>query len=1394
MIGARCQMCTVFREIVRSFSLRSATRHVLCLLSCMVAVVLVPQAAFAQITNPVPSGELCPDGTPRMVWTYPFEVGVPGNATPLQCAPGETCYAFPQSSCLQVFDQSSVLHPERNEEPGNPPKSPDTLLPPRLREPHGPVAGKPTSVGDDGFDVPDRPLLGCTPGTGWDFETGKDYGVEEKVLRSHADFQEWFGSRNGGSPFDDLVNQDVNIIAAPVYGNAVPINRIKPPGWVPGIEQQIGGDYWLYSQSINYHGDYWVSSRYRRYSWGQHPGVVWDVGATGTLTSPPCILMSRYLTFRMSGGRESSQRVEVQIERADPAEYFGINFPGSLGDPNSGGALGHATQFVSAPGVQNFPPIDGDWVAVRSVTSEDRKQGDWMQTYVFDLEPFEGRPVRVRVVDDVHRGDFGFINVDDFRWANTPPPDVKWLTFDRERCGGVRGTGEGCSPVGHVPSEPPLWGVTDAHAHPMANLAFGGHVFWGDVSDSLDDVYDCSRSLQAIPGPGGREAIPEASVTSSCFIAGDVTVIVTAAAIAGCSPLAAIPVFGVGASVLCKGILGAAEAVLLTTPVVRGLTYHGATKFPIGALFAGDILKRSWIGYLQLIGQEIGDFDFFAPGLLATTDDWPNAKPSVDWYPKDKKWHNHKGLGITHNHYQADMIRRAHAGGMRLAVWDVINSRALAMVADGDRFASDWQALKDQTDAAKRIVDTTLSSIARIAYSPQEAASIIREGKLAVILGSEVDELGRMRPDGFPWPRSPHTSGDSMQKQIDDLWELGIRKVTPVHAVNNPIGGTAIFIKDYVANNHFVNATPLDGKPSFTDGPVVRFTIDRLPGTILGSLLQAIVLGETSIVQTVGGDGKTPWNPQGWFEIDGRQFIVDSIVGETELVTYRIGEDDPPDPPDKDPNDPSDTKRLKDRSGNWFAPQQILNEQILLPNRFNTLATFIRPIGRCDMYGSVIPTYAKSFGPVVDAQFTASDGHRNKLGVFRDGGDDGEAFLRALMKKGMVLDVDHLSQNMRDDVYRLSGAYAREAQWPAVEGCPPGTRCGDYPVMGVHTTVRELEKEGSSLPHLIDAFGSNNESTRTPAEITHVARNLGTIGAFPRPVIIPPNTSNMQCTKASDCAAWNGEDDGAQCQNNKCVPQFRQTLKDRDFGLPAEVQNDCDGSSKTFATKYLWLQRQMRGKGVTFTSDFNGMNHTQFPRYGVSIPGKFACGAGGREQSLRDRGNWQYTMLRLQELEHSGIWYEDYSTRSPVVSALAANWEDPKRPDSNKRWKSVVARDVTDLREDRAPRYTKYSDQQPIRDRVYYNDFGPDLAPHNWMEQSGNRPGAQLFPMKRWIHSRSGWDFNLDGFQHIGLLPDLVQDMRNVGVQWEQLGPLFHGANDFIATWQRSVEIGTAHP
>jgi microsomal dipeptidase-like Zn-dependent dipeptidase len=50
------------------------------------------------------------------------------------------------------------------------------------------------------------------------------------------------------------------------------------------------------------------------------------------------------------------------------------------------------------------------------------------------------------------------------------------------------------------------------------------------------------------------------------------------------------------------------------------------------------------------------------------------------------------------------------------------------------------------------------------------------------------------------------------------------------------------------------------------------------------------------------------------------------------------------------------------------------------------------------------------------------------------------------------------------------------------------------------------------------------------------------------------------------------------------------------------------------------------------------------------------------------------------------------------------------------------------------------------------------------------------------------FDFNEDGFAHIGLLPDFVEDLRNIGVTERQLEPLFRSAWGYVEAWQRATD------
>jgi hypothetical protein len=128
-------------------------------------------------------------------------------------------------------------------------------------------------------------------------------------------------------------------------------------------------------------------------------------------------------------------------------------------------------------------------------------------------------------------------------------------------------------------------------------------------------------------------------------------------------------------------------------------------------------------------------------------------------------------------------------------------------------------------------------------------------------------------------------------------------------------------------------------------------------------------------------------------------------------------------------------------------------------------------------------------------------------------------------------------------------------------------------------------------------------------------------------------------------------------------------------------------------------------------------------------------------------------------MEGSGVVYDDYASMPQT------------QPQGGGPVTYVLARDLLQKRDDNSPR--------PQAQEFVAIGNGHQMAPVKKFKKSSKLP-AQI---------NTGWDFNLDGFKHIGLYPDLFQDIRNQGVSWEELTPLFNATEDYVQMWQRSCSI-----
>lgn len=1153
----------------------------------------------------------------------------------------------------------------------------------------------------------------------------------------------------------------------PVYGNNVSVGRLQPPGFNPSIEENIGGDYWEFSRDVNQQGNWWVGTADLRNTHRIRPGGRLPESYVGNLWSPPFVIDAPFLQFVLGGTSDVAQRVELQILSIDQEDAKALE-AGHQGIGN--------TEFPENWGLMTRrDPFEPQWVVVRSASA--LEDGEYMgRRVVWRVGDMVGRTARFRITDEPREpvqelvcpspafcewvDRFAHVNADDFRCSDEAPADTDFLPL-------ALVPGEPLSDVGHVLTEQPIWGTTETHSHPTANMAFGGHFIWGDVADDLRHVYNCLDTLPEISNLRRevvRPRIEDSRKSTSCTVRADVVAVLQGTAIGLCVvasvPLGLLPFVGpfveAAARDSCILLASGISAGLLTMPLITGHRYHGAEMPTSGAIEMGPLLSA----FAGLLGEE----ETRIPGLVEDRD-----------FDRGDGTHSGQSFGLFHNHYQKDMIRRAWEGGLRLMVVDVHNGRALQAVLDGRDTYDDWSAISDHVAAVQRLVaapgDPTydlgaLYEIAAIALSPTEARDIIQSGRIALILGVEVAELGKLR-----------SSSDSVEQQVTDLYRMGIRKVTPIHGMDNPLGGAALFQDTYVSGSYYNNITRdeenrNDGRwePLLPPIPIAFPTSIPFPfgGMQIGAwraadtLIPAQCDGETCDC----GPGDCAWNVDnhGYFRVTATPGLpgLDDWIGGLRHVNFRLGMVD-----------------LAPLTDQFVDGADILDApSFLLPYRMHSLAWLLgrgpdpTPNPQCSLEGLFVPLPGNPPTAVMEhfSQPERTGGarprHFNAAGLR----EEGERFLTEMMARGMLLDTDHFSQNTRLGTHEVTERFRDMAGLSEED-------FSEYPVFGVHTELRSCERSGKPIGNveLRDELGYESEISKSEDEVRRIARSGGTIT-----VSVP----GVMAGREPGCATLAGP----------------------------VVSDDCDFSSKSYARKYLTAVDWMGGHGATPGFDMNGFAPGIASRFGAGnacrrVIDKRQYAEGGftpstpeedrkqlalwprdwrfNPESLRERCEYNGSMqsefwdpecpstqmLQDQLREFSGVIYDDYSDR-PIWAAVP--WL--TGPDPNRR--VVVARQSWERRDDGAER--------PLVDEAVAIGGGGEFR--------------QIRPLRKWKNDdvsvpasfNTGWDVNLDGMQHIGLFPDLIQDMRNGGVTWELLTPMFNAAEDYIRMWERSCAMANA--
>lgn len=674
---------------------------------------------------------------------------------------------------------------------------------------------------------------------------------------------------------------------------------------------------------------------------------------------------------------------------------------------------------------------------------------------------------------------------------------------------------------------------------------------------------------------------------------------------------------------------------------------------------------------------------------------------------------------LSHQQMWHEWIRRTYDGGLRVMVALCVNNRLLAHASKGD-LPEDDRTVGDSQIQAMKDFASRHSDFVEIAYDPFQLRDIVRRNKLAIVLGSELDDIGNLGKDRT-------ASEESMRAEIQRLYESGIRYIFPVHLTDNPSGGTAVGEVVLDIANKYVNGRAFDLEASAT-GDFISFKMDDLDFTE-----EAAWVGVAAV--TVG-----PALPA----IAGpilQAFATPQVVGGAGLGV-----------------------------GSALLPLALfgVGNEILL-----------NAIGIGPVPGEVWPLFGHYPPP---PPLDNGQGHRNALGLT----PLGHFAVREMMRRGMMIDIDHMSQHMVTNVFALA------KQVP-----------GGYPLNSGHNSARVLGKQ-------------RTENGRTAADYQKMRELGGLVGV------------GIENGDANTFPFWN----------------TAQNLSS------SQVPNDCAGTSKTFAQNYLYAFEQMQGRGLALGTDADGFIPGPGPRFGpqsaygiderehierddqvraqptngvlyapqhgpplttAAFVGPAVDPERDTDQPARREEGYEYNQDQRDFFAAIRIFYHDQTASqdalNQIAAALSDNYPNKRRineyafglvkgvtgadpgwdllsPDTGTREKlgiavcqfkttGTVRSDVWNEIQNEATKRFRFNQHCAVWDD-YHKIFGNNA------------------PMKRCQTMSKQWDINFEGMAHYGLIPDFLQDLSNAGLNAHDLSPLFHSAEDFAQMWTRCLEGAAA--
>ena len=622
-------------------------------------------------------------------------------------------------------------------------------------------------------------------------------------------------------------------------------------------------------------------------------------------------------------------------------------------------------------------------------------------------------------------------------------------------------------------------------------------------------------------------------------------------------------------------------------------------------------------------------------------------------------------------------IRRAWEGGVRLMVALVVNSEAVSSIRASQAIPghiTDDDAVAAQV-AYLRAVAASNSDWMSIAESSSEARAAIAAGRLAVVLGLEVDSLlglwntaGELSGGADTDPRYAGISDHQVRcatlirDRLAYLHGLGIRQINPIHLTNNAFGRSALYEDIFNVDNFVVRRDYMwpAGDPS----------IDWR-------------LGEEDFGFNVGTSLVVGFSPPDYGPVAPGVGHVNAGVCRGPLDTFA---------------------------------EELLEGELGVQAELSRL--------NMDFADDVVP---------------------------------------ALMHVGIIVDVDHMSQHTLDRFL-------------------PRCSANNYPVVSAHSGFRELAPRRNFADRNHPGPGQRanpnlwpNESHKSRAVTDMILRLGGMLAPIP---------GYADSLHADGCA----------------------------------VENNCAGTSRTYAQSlhFATSASAARGQAVGMGTDMT-LNRMPGPRFGPRAANGLA-----RESFVDTSVEVMREAERQADAQQQAVIYANPLTGRPRfrhIDEVTAFEEEPLeyipyRSVSERLSAAALQTGIWNalwLYEAHLPADDFDEDTQQILDGLNAVDpiaglSGLALKAYRAMHDTGeldladpvsrllfrcvssfthrHEGGNLTAPLTRCTAGSYSFDYNFDGLAHYGLLPDMLQDLKNVGLAQASFDALFHSAEAYLQIWQ----------